>query len=303
MKKINLLAGLLLFSLCGYSQTMNVGLRGGLSVPNIVAGGDNPLSTGYTSHVAGEGGIFAEMELNNHVAFRLGVEYSGQGGRRNGMQGMPSEPMMEQMKPLTEQMITNLTNAVTSGEISRETAASLGGLMSNMPNIFYADVKNTAEFDYLMIPISVQIGTDASKRWRVYANAGPFVSFLLHGKQITKGSSNIYMDKGKSKTVWSNIPAEMMSLIEMIAPEKLQAIIQNGTDFTGTQDITQDLNPVNAGIQGDIGLAYRCNRHKIFVEVGGNYGFIKMQKNTDNGSNRIGAATVMLGYAFRMGQI
>ena len=58
MKKIKLLiAGLFLFSLCGYSQTVSLGIRGGLSIPNIVAGGDNPLSKGYLSRISENGGI------------------------------------------------------------------------------------------------------------------------------------------------------------------------------------------------------------------------------------------------------
>jgi hypothetical protein len=34
MRKISLLAGLILFSLCGYSQTVSLGVRGGLSIKN-----------------------------------------------------------------------------------------------------------------------------------------------------------------------------------------------------------------------------------------------------------------------------
>ena len=63
MKKLKLLAGLLLFSVCGYSQTVNVGVRGGLSIPNIVSGGDNPVSKGYSSRIAGGGGVFAELGI------------------------------------------------------------------------------------------------------------------------------------------------------------------------------------------------------------------------------------------------
>ena len=288
MKKMKLLfAGLFLFSLCGYSQTVSLGIRGGLSIPNIVAGGDNPLSKGYSSRIAEDGGLFAELGINNYVAFRLGVEYSGQGGKRNGIQAMPSE-----------QMMAGIAAGVGGGNMPGMDVI-LGQMASSMPEIFYVDVKNTADFDYLMIPLSVQLGTNASKRWRVYANAGPFVSFLLHGKQTTKGRSKIYMDAGKSQTLWDNIPAAMQPVIEGSVPA-LAYVLQNGTDFGSTETITRDLNPVNAGVQGDIGLSYRHERHRIFVEIGGNYSFVNMQKEKSNGSNRIGAATVMLGYAIQL---
>lgn len=287
MKKIQLLAGLLIFSLCAYSQTVNVGIRGGLSIPNIVSGGDNPLSKGYSSRIAGEGGIFAELGINNYVSFRLGVEYSGQGGRRDGIQAI-----------LSEQVMAGITAGMGGGNPAGMDVI-LDQMASDIPKIIYADVKNTAAFDYLIVPVSIQIGTNANNRWRVYANAGPFVSFLLHGKQTTKGQSKMYMDADKSKTLWDHIPAEKQPVIEGSVPE-LAYVLQNGTDFGSTEVITSDLNPVNAGIQGDIGLSYRHERHRIFIEIGGNYGFIKMQKDKSNGSNRIGAATVMVGYAIRI---
>ncbi|MDR1022661.1 MAG: PorT family protein [Prevotellaceae bacterium] len=288
MKKIKLLAGLFLLSLCGYSQAVSIGIRGGLSIPNIVAGGDNPLSKGYSSRLAEDGGLFAEMGLNNYVSFRLGVEYSGQGGKRNGVQAMPSG-----------QIMSGITASISGGGMPAGMDAMLGQLAAYIPEVCYVDVKNIADFDYLMIPVSVQVGTNVSNRWRVYANAGPFVSFLLHGKQTTKGRSRIYTDAGKSHTLWDNIPAAMQPAIEGGAPQLAYAL-QSEMDFGATEVITRDLNPVNAGVQGDVGLSYRHDRHKVFVEAGGNYGFVKMQKDKSNGSNRIGAATVMLGYAFQL---
>jgi hypothetical protein len=107
------------------------------------------------------------------------------------------------------------------------------------------------------------------------------------------------MDAGGSKTLWDNIPATLRPVIEGGAPS-LAHVLKNGTDFGATEVITRDLNPVNAGIQGDVGVSWRHERHRVFVEIGGNYGFVKMQKDKSNGSNRIGAATVMLGYALQL---
>ncbi|MDR2692513.1 MAG: outer membrane beta-barrel protein [Dysgonamonadaceae bacterium] len=286
MKKFGLcagLAGLFLFGLNSYSQTVSIGARGGLSIPNIVSKGDNPLSKGYESRVTGGGGLFAELGINNHVSFRLGVEYSDQGGQRKDMQALPLKQMTDRMPAGMEEIGTILGQAMPKG-------------------LFYADVKSTANFDYLMIPVSVQIGTNANNRWRVYANVGPFVSFLLHGEQITKGQSKMYADEKKLETLWEhitpyvanipNIPAEMQPV--------LKGALESETDFGSTEDITSDLHRVNAGIQGDVGLSYRHERHRIFIEIGGNYGFIKMQKDEKNGSNRIGAGSVMLGYALQL---
>ncbi len=59
----------------------------------------------------------------------------------------------------------------------------------------------------------------------------------------------------------------------------------------------------NFGIEGDLGFALKAGSSKIFVEGGGNYGFLNIQKGTENGKNHIGAATVRLGYAIDFGKM
>jgi hypothetical protein len=45
-------------------------------------------------------------------------------------------------------------------------------------------------------------------------------------------------------------------------------------------------------------LAYKIKKSYIFIEGGGNYGFLNIQKGTANGKNETGAGTVAVGYAF-----
>ncbi|MDR3286726.1 MAG: PorT family protein [Prevotellaceae bacterium] len=287
MRKILMLASvLLLVDLCSYSQTVNIGLRGGLSIPNVIAGGDNPLSKGYSSRFAGAGGVFAELDLNKTLSLRLGVEYSGQGGKRNGVQAMS-----------TGQLISSITDGM---DISDLQAMSAILAQLNLPDVFYADVKNTAKFDYLMIPLSLHAGKDVGKSWRLYVGAGPFISFLLSAKEISKGHTKLYTSSDMSKTLWDNVPEAVKPFILGVAPE-LAYVFDNDMEF-GTADITNDLKKVNAGIQGNVGLAYQYNRHRVFLEVGGNYGFVTLQKDKSKGSNNIGSGSVMLGYAIRLGE-
>ncbi|KAA6342972.1 hypothetical protein EZS27_009316 [termite gut metagenome] len=288
MKRILVLA-LSLLSLYGYSQTVNVGVRGGLSIPNVVGGGDNPLSKGYSSRFAGTGGVFAELGMNDLLSLRLGIEYSGQGGNRNGVQAMSSNQLMASMAGML---------AVLPSEL----APALAPALEQIPGIFYADVKNTTKFDYLMIPLSLQVGKDLGgswKSWRVYAGAGPFVSFLLSAEQVSKGQSKLYIDAAKSKTLWSIVPTELQQPIAENA-SYLKDVLDEKSEF-GTADIKNDLRKVNVGVQGDLGLSYQCNRNRFFLEVGGNYGFVRLQKDASNGSNHIGSATVTVGYAYRLG--
>ncbi|KAA6316226.1 hypothetical protein EZS27_033436, partial [termite gut metagenome] len=248
------------------------------------------LSKGYSSRFAGTGGVFAELGMNDLLSLRLGVEYSGQGGNRDGVQAMSSN-----------QLISSIADM--SAILPPALAPTFEQIRKDLPEIFYADVKNTTKFDYLMIPLSLQVGKDLGgswKSWRVYAGAGPFVSFLLSAEQVSKGQSKLYTDATKSKTLWDNIPSEMQPFITGSAPQ-LEYALKSETEF-GTTDIKDDLRTVNAGIQGDLGLSYQCHRNKLFLEVGGNYGLVRLQKDESNGSNHIGSATITLGYAYRLGK-
>jgi hypothetical protein len=288
MKKILLFLCFFALNIEIYAQPVNLGIRGGLAVPNIISISDNLLSTGYSSRLAGSGGIFTEMGINDMFSVRFGVEYTGQGGKRNGMQAMSST-----------QMVTDIATRM-GADITEDIAASLGTMATYMPPIFYADVKNTVKFDYLMIPVSIQAGKNlGNSPCRIYVNAGPFISFLMSGEQVSKGSSKLYADENKTSSLWETIPSEMQELITAGVPE-LSHILENGTEF-GTSVITGEIRPVNFGFQGNVGISYQCAGHNnFFVEIGGNYGLIPIQKKNSNGTNHIGSANIMIGYSFNI---
>lgn len=53
------------------------------------------------------------------------------------------------------------------------------------------------------------------------------------------------------------------------------------------------------GVECDLGLALIFLTADI-IEGGGNYGFLNIQKGSENGKNHIGAATIRIGYAFNI---
>jgi hypothetical protein len=111
-----------------------------------------------------------------------------------------------------------------------------------------------------------------------YAEAGPFAGLLVSAHQVTSGNSDIYADKGKQ--------------------ENITEITQQGPQsFDNTTDIKNDLHKGNFGIEGDVGFALELQNSKVFIEGGGNYGFLNIQKGEANGKNHIGAGTVRVGYA------
>ena len=289
MKKNIIITVISVLITCGlYAQNVKFGVRGGLNMPNIMAGGNNtPISEGYKSITAVGAGIFTELQLNSTVSLRLGVEYSEMGGKKDGMQAMP-----------TQRLITEMGNSIGMG-VTEQQLAALGALMMNLPTYYYANVKNTVKFDYFMIPLLAQYGCDIGQSpWRIYVNAGPFVSFLLSGKQISNGTSKLYFDEKGTSTLWDILPLEVKGFVTGEFPA-IEKTLGNPVTF-GETKITSEMKSSNFGVTGNVGIRYQCKRNYFFLEAGGNYGFITVQSDDTNGSNRLGAASIMVGYAFSL---
>lgn len=240
-----------------------IGARGGLNIPKLTASGDNPMSKGYSSRLAGNGGIFAEFRFSELFSLQPMIEYTQQGGLRKGMQAIP--------------------------------AAMLPGELGQIPSMvgekyLYANFKSETTFDYLMVPVLAKFGWNLSdRRFRVYVSGGPFVSFLLGAHQSTSGTSTLYVD-----------PAGDMSLDYLLG--SLSGVPAQGeVPMDDERSITDEVYRVNYGVSANVGLSYEvAERHHLLLEVGGNYGFHKLQKSAEIGENRIGAGTVVVGYAFKL---
>gem|GEM_PF-418775 len=147
----------------------------------------------------------------------------------------------------------------------------------------FADYSNVSRINYLQIPVMGRFNfpLDASQRLKFFVQAGPFISFLVGARQIvTSDDLKVYLDKeGKQE-----IPSDLVHAFF-------------GAKLDTTLDAKDQLHKVNVGVQGSMGLSLDCGPGKVFVEGGGNYGFIDIQKGDEHGKNRIGAATVALGYS------
>lgn len=250
---LSLLVFLLILNLPCSAQNFAMGARGGISIPNLSASGSeqNPLNTGYSSRLGPEFGLFAEFKFSDLFSFQPMIEYSSQGGKKNGMQAFPAPTDMAALFP-----------------------------PGQAPAYLYADFNSEAKINYLMIPLLAKFGYDFHESpFRVYADAGPFIGFLLSAKQVTSGNSEIYLD-----------------------PSAQQPLPAGSQSFDNTQDIKNQLNNTNFGIEGNVGLNYSFDMNNVFFEVGGNYGFVNIQKGSANGKNNTGAATIVLGYSYWLGK-
>ena len=238
------------------AQDVALGIRGGISIPNLSAGSgnENPLNTGYSSRFGPDAGIFAEFKFSSLFSLEPVIEYSSQGGKKDGLQAFPTPA------------------AIAAGY----TAAGYPS-----PTYLYANYNSEAKLNYLMLPILAKFGWNFHKSpFRIYVDAGPFLGLLVSAHQVTSGTSQFYADAGGT-----------------------QPLTEFGTNnFDGDQNIKPQLNTVNFGVEGNVGLAYRIKRSSIFIEGGGNYGFLNIQKGTANGKNNTGAATADIGYALGFGK-
>jgi len=240
---------LLLFN--ANAQDVALGIRGGISIPNLSAGGnnENPLNTGYSSRFGPDAGVFAEFKFSDLFSIQPMIEYSSQGGKKDGLQAF-----------------TTPTQVAEGYQQQGQQA----------PPYLYANYNSTAKLDYLMLPILAKFGWNfKSSPLRIYVDAGPFLGYLVSANQVTSGSSQFYTD-----------------------PAGTQPLPGGAQSFDNTQNIKDQLHTINVGFEGNVGLAYKFKRSSIFIEGGGNYGLLNIQKGTANGKNNTGAGTANIGYSF-----
>jgi len=128
-----------LFSNITKSQDFTLGARAGISVPNLSAKAseNNPLNTGYKSILGPDAGIFGEYHLSSLFSIEAMLEFSSQGGKKDGLQAFPTPPEMAAMFP-----------------------------EGTAPQYLYANYKSEAKMNYLLVPILAKFGCNLSSSSR-----------------------------------------------------------------------------------------------------------------------------------------
>ena len=276
---------------CGALSAQNVklGVKGGALIPNLITAESTPVSDGFSSRVTPGVGLFTELSLNEKWSLRLGVEYNELGGKKDGMQAMP-----------TERLVTSAATALGMGA-DAATVGSLVGIAVQNP-LYYANVDTKISLDYVLIPVLAQYQLNlGASAWSLNINAGPYVSFLVSAEQHTDGNSRIYADPSGSVMLWDRLPADVQTALS--ANPSLAGFasqLQNESP-QGKTDISGEMKTTNFGLMGNLGLRYKCNSNNyFFVEAGGNYGLVPLQTDDKYGSFRVSSISIMLGYAFSL---
>ena len=167
MNKFKLLfVSLVLLAGVSFGQETNIGVKAGVSIPNLSGSDDNVLTKNYKSRKAVTFGGFVEFGINDNVSIQPELNYSGQGGIRNGVQ------------PITR---------------------PIPGLPPLPPGQYlFGEFDNTAKLNYLEVPVLVKYKFGSAGKTRFFVNGGVFYGYLLNAKTITKGSSTIYVDETKT---------------------------------------------------------------------------------------------------------
>lgn len=300
-----------------------IGARGGLTIPQISpAGKKTPLSEGYKSRMAWGAGAFADFRFTPAFSLQIGVEYSSQGGKKDGSQAIPSSEMIAPMMSRMESGLADIAaqmasagNVLGAGQVG-QFGAALAPLAGQMPQYLYADFESEAKFNYLMVPVQVKWGWNLSPTspLRIYVGAGVFGSYLLSAEQVMSGKSVVFADKDRmtplSNAMGAAFDGALTSVSDLYARGALSEFIaiaksdmSQTQDFNRTKDIYDELKKFNYGFIGHLGIQYSSGRNNFFIEGGGNYGLVEIQKEDVNGQNRIGAGSVMIGYSRVIGRM
>jgi hypothetical protein len=145
----------------------------------------------------------------------------------------------------------------------------------------YANFTSTVRLQYLMMPVMIKytMNLGSSEKWKLYVDGGLFGGLLMTANASASGSSKVYLDKEQTQPISSLI-----------------------VNFDSTGNIKNQLHKGNFGIEGNLGILYQMNSTAVFAEAGGNYGFIDLQKNSQNGINHTGALIFRVGFDIKLSQ-
>ncbi|HTM92507.1 MAG TPA: porin family protein, partial [Flavisolibacter sp.] len=120
-------------------------------------------SKDYTSRLGPFFGISFTKKLSSFINLQTEINYSPQGGKRNGMQPIDASSF-----------------GVPAG------------------TALYADFKNETKLSYLEVPVLLQLYGESPKNYyRIFyfVSFGPYAAVRLKAQTVTSGTSSIYLDK------------------------------------------------------------------------------------------------------------
>src|SRR4051812_36028283 len=94
-----LLCAIFIMQDCYGQSNFSVGIKAGISIPNLKPSEDDPVSSGWSSSQGPYAGLLAEWRLSDNFFLQGELNYSTQGGKKNGVQAFPSSPFAAHFPP------------------------------------------------------------------------------------------------------------------------------------------------------------------------------------------------------------
>lgn len=172
MKTKFILIVAMIFAMAGFQQAHSqtpvyLGLKAGIGIPNLHTGNNgSEVSSGYSSRLGPYFGVFGEFRLSDKFSIQPEINYSSQGGKKDGEQAVPAQ----QFEP-----------------------SAPAGMM------VYANYKSVAKLNYVEVPVLAKFTFPLNSHFNFMVDAGPYVGFLFKAANVTSGSSNVYADKEETQ--------------------------------------------------------------------------------------------------------
>ena len=151
---------------------LSVGAKAGVCIPNLKGSSvsSNPFYRDWASRLGPYAGLVASLNLTDHFSLQAELNYSSQGGKKKGKQGIA-----------TASLPFNLPTGVT------------------LPAYVYANVDADIILNYVELPVLAGINFHISPQCDFIINGGPYVGYLLNAKIKSRGSSIVYKDAAQTQ--------------------------------------------------------------------------------------------------------
>ena len=152
---------------------VDIGLKGGLSIPDISYGGIvAPINGAHTYRSGAAAATDIAIHVSKHFSLQPELEYSFQGNINLGVQAIAGPALTGQ--PFY------LNNFSPS-------------------SLLYANFSSSTEVSYLVFPVLAKYTFDIGHRWEAFVAAGPSFNTVLSAKYITSGNSHLYFDNAETE--------------------------------------------------------------------------------------------------------
>src|SRR5579864_4228698 len=158
------------------AQYIKLGMKGGLSLPNLSSSGGSDVSKGYKTISGPDFRLVVDYTIAQKISIETGLEFSTQGGQKSGLQTIPASPQLAQYFP-------------TGSNVQ----------------FLYSNFTSTVRLQYLMLPVLIKytMDLDDAGHWKLYWDVGVFGGLLLTANASAAGTSKVYYDKAETEQVGS----------------------------------------------------------------------------------------------------